>query len=142
MKINGVKLLNLKVIKNPKGDILKFINKRTKFFKGFGEIYFTEIKNKKTKGWNLHKKNFCIISVPFGKVIFHLIDGRKRSKTFNKEQKYSINKKNYKILLIPPGVWFSFRSLNKISIVSNMLNNIHAKNETQKTNMLKNIKIK
>lgn len=142
MKISGVKILDLKVIKTPKGDILKYLSKKNKFFRGFGEIYFSEIKNKRTKGWNYHKKNSCTISVPFGRVKFHLIDGRKKSKTFNKELKILISKKNFKLLIIPPRIWFSFKSLDKISVVANLLNKIHSKNETKKSNIIKNIKIK
>ena len=141
MKINGVKIFYQKVIKNSKGDILKFLSKKDNFFKGFGEIYFSEVKKRKTKGWNLHKKNTSIVTVPFGTVIFHLIDGRKKSKTFNKELKILISKKKFKVIIIPPGIWFSFKSLKNKAIVSNFSNNIHSKNESSKSNIIKNIEI-
>ena len=47
MKINGVETFDLKIIKNSKGDILKFLSKKDKFFRVFGEVYFSEIKKKK-----------------------------------------------------------------------------------------------
>ena len=141
MKINGVKIFDLKVIRNSKGDILKFLSKKNKFFRGFGEVYFSEIKNKKTKGWNFHKKNTCIITVPFGTVIFHLIDGRKKSKTFNRELKILISKRRLKVLIIPPGIWFSFQSLSNISIITNFSNKVHSKMESKKSEIIKNIKI-
>ena len=141
MKINGVKIFDLKVIRNSKGDILKFLSKKNKFFRGFGEVYFSEIKNQKTKGWNFHKKNTCIITVPFGAVIFHLIDGRKKSNTFNQELKVLISKKKFKVLVIPPGIWFAFKSLNAISIITNFSNKIHSKIESKKSDIIKNIKI-
>jgi len=46
MNIKNIKVINASVINNNKGDILKFVNKNDKFFKGFGEIYFSEIKKK------------------------------------------------------------------------------------------------
>ncbi len=141
MKISGIKLLNLKIIKNSKGDILKFLNKKNKFLKSFGEIYFSEINNKKIKGWNYHKKNTCIVTVPFGRVLFRLIDGRKNSKTFNKQTKFSISKNKYRALLIPPGIWFSFKSQGKKAIVVNFMDNIHSKTESIKSNIIKNIRI-
>ena len=141
MKINGVEIFDLKIIKNSKGDILKFLSKKDKFFRGFGEVYFSEIKKKKIKGWNFHKKNTCVITVPFGKVIFHLIDGRKKSKTFNQELKISIGRKRFKVLIIPPGIWFSFKSLNNTSIITNFSNKVHSKIESKKSNIIKNIKI-
>ena len=141
MKINGVETFDLKIIKNSKGDILKFLSKKDKFFRGFGEVYFSEIKKKKIKGWYFHKKNTCIITVPFGKVIFHLIDGRKKSKTFNRELKILISKRRLKVLIIPPGIWFSFQSLSNISIITNFSNKVHSKMESKKSEIIKNIKI-
>ena len=85
-----------------------------------------EIIKNKTKGWNYHKKNTCLISVPYGKVKFCFIDGRKKSKSFNKKVDILLSKKNYKIISIPPGVWFSFRSLSSLSLVANCLNNPHS----------------
>ncbi len=136
MKIIGLKIIKKKIIKNSKGDIIKYINKKDRIFKKFGEAYFSEIKKNKIKGWNLHKKNDCIISVPHGIVLFNFVDGRKNSKTFKKKKKIILKKKNHKVVLVPPGIWFSFQSLSKISIVSNILNNIHSKNETSKIKKL------
>ena len=142
MKIIGLKKIKIKVINNKKGDILKFISKKSIFFKSFGEIYFTEIKNKQTKGWNLHKKNKCLLTVCYGKVIFNFIDGRKKSRTFNKLEKIILGKKNYGIILVPPGIWFSFTTKNKISVIANFLNNPHTDKEIVKSNKIKNYKIK
>ena len=70
MSLKKIKIIPLKISKNIKGDILKYLEKNNKYLKKFGEIYFTEIKKNKTKGWNFHKKNQCLITVPFGKVKF------------------------------------------------------------------------
>ena len=51
MKISGVKKIDQKVFKNSKGDLLKFVSKKSNFFKSFGEIYFNEIKQNQKKGW-------------------------------------------------------------------------------------------
>ena len=99
MKIIGLKIFKQKVVNNKKGDILKFLSKRDFFFKKFGETYFTEVKKNKTKGWNYHKKNNCIIAVPYGKVNFWFIDGRKNSSSYYKEDKIIIGKKNYKVIV-------------------------------------------
>ena len=56
MTVKSVRVLKNKNIYNKKGSIIKFINNREKNFKRFGEIYFSEIKLKKIKGWNYHKK--------------------------------------------------------------------------------------
>ena len=69
MKIIGVKKISSQIFKNKKGDLLKFVSKKSSFFKSFGEIYFNEIRNKKKKaGLNINE-----ISVSFLQLMDQLI---------------------------------------------------------------------
>ena len=125
--LSEIKIYKLNKFKNLKGDVLKYLNKNNKYFKKFGEIYFTKIKKKKIKGWNFHKKCQCLLTVPVGKVKFEFaekISGRKKV--------IIIGKKNYSIIVVPPRIWFSFTSLEKISLVVNTINEIHNNKETLK----------
>jgi len=125
--LSKIKIYKLNKLKNSKGDVLKYLNKNNKYFKKFGEIYFTEIKKKKIKGWNFHKKCQCLLTVPVGKVKFvfaEKISGRKKV--------IIIGKKSYSIIVVPPRIWFSFTSLEKISLVVNTINEIHNNKETLK----------
>ena len=70
MKLSNIKIIKLKVYKNFKGNLIKYLNNKNKNFKKFGEIYFTEIKKNHVKGWNYHKRLQCLIAVPFGEVVF------------------------------------------------------------------------
>ncbi len=127
MSLNKIKIIKLKKIKNKKGDILKYISSKNKYFKKFGEIYFTEIKYNQTKGWNFHKKSQCLISVPFGKVKFTFannLNGKKKIKI--------IGRNNYSLIVLPPKIWFNFKSLDKLSLVANTINFIHNDKETLK----------
>ena len=142
MKINGLKKIKKKIIKNSKGDILKFLVKKDPYFRGFGEIYFTEIKKNKIKGWNCHKKFYCILTVPFGKVKFTFIDGRSKMKSYLKKQIIHVDKNRYNIILVPPGVWFSFKSFTKLSIVANCINHPHSDRESIKSSNIKGYIIK
>tara|TARA_A100001015_G_scaffold282297_1_gene346418 strand:- start:110 stop:541 length:432 start_codon:yes stop_codon:yes gene_type:complete len=139
MKIIGLKFVNKKIFKNKKGDVLKYITKKDFFFKGFGEIYFSEILKNKTKGWNFHKRNTCLIMVPTGKVKFCFVDGRKKSKSYNIKVIKRLSKKNLQVVVIPPGVWFSFTSITNKSLVVNMLDKPHKNTETIKSKKIKNI---
>ena len=38
MKIIGVKKIEVKLFKNNKGDLLKYVSKKSPYFKSFGEI--------------------------------------------------------------------------------------------------------
>ena len=137
MTVKSIKIFKGKLIKNKKGNIIKFTNKKYNFFEKFGEMYFSEIKINKTKGWNFHKKNTCLITVPFGKVKFI---------TFNpinkKMQTFVLSDKNNYIIKIPPNFWFSFSSLVKKSLIANILNNVHSQNEVRKESKINRIVIK
>jgi len=142
MKIIGVKKISVKFFKNNKGDLLKFVSKKNSYFKSFGEVYFNEIKYKKKKGWIKHLKNQCIFSVAFGEVNFKLIDDRKKSKTFDKEENIILNTNKHAVLIVPPGIWFSFTTKKKKSVLVNLINNTHSDKETLKSNKIKNYYIK
>ncbi len=65
--------------------------------------------------------------VPIGKVKFIFFDE-------NKEQfkEIIIGEKNYKKIIVPPKIWFSFKGLSKIeSLVVNMADIIHRKKESK-----------
>ena len=139
MKITGIKIIKSKIIKNSKGDIRKFVNKKSKIFKKFGELYFSFLKKNKIKGWNYHKKNRCLISLVSGKIELIFFDDRKNSKTYNTKNKIILHEGKNIIILIPPKVWFCFKSLGKNSILVNLLDNVHTKSETKKKQII-NIK--
>jgi dTDP-4-dehydrorhamnose 3,5-epimerase len=135
--VKSIKIIKKEIIKNSKGDILKYLNKKDDIYQRFGEIYFSEVKKNKTKGWNFHKKNTCILSVPLGSVKFKIFNPKT-----NKLIQITIGKNNYKLVIIPPGFWFSFKSQKKISLVANFMSSIHSKNEALKKNIINGIKIK
>ena len=125
MSLSKIKTIKLKISTNPKGDVLKYLTRKNKYFKKFGEVYFTEIKKNKIKGWNFHKKCWCLLAVPYGKVKFTFAKNTKKKTII-------IGKKNYSIIVVPPRIWFNFTSIKNISLVVNTLNEVHNKNETLK----------
>ena len=138
MIIKEVKIHNKKIIENRKGKILKYISKRDKFIKKFGEVYFSYLIKNKTKGWNTHKINKCFLMCVYGEVLVHIIDQRKSNGSFGKELKVKLNSKNGKILEIPPKVFFSLLTKKKESIVCNFLERPHDKREALKVTKVKN----
>ena len=132
--IKNLKVMKLKKIKNHLGDITKYISKKDKFFKKFGEVYFNDIKKNKEKGWNLHKKSTCLITSLKGKILFTLSDYK-----FKKKIKLTLNSKIPEILIIPPKTWFKFKSIGGSSTIINLIDNEHNKNETEKKNIKCNV---
>ena len=55
--LKSIKLTTLKKIENSAGDIHKLLNSSEKDFKGFGEIYSSEVKMNSIKAWKFHKFN-------------------------------------------------------------------------------------
>ena len=77
-------------------------------FAGFGEAYFSSIKNGEIKGWNRHKKMTLNLVVPVGKVTFVLFENKEELDSKNNFFKVELSSNNYQRLTIPPGVWFAF----------------------------------
>jgi len=131
MSVSKIKVIKLKKFSNPIGDTMKYLSKKSIFFKGFGEIYFSEIKKNKIKGWNYHKKYWCILCVPFGKVKFDF-----KNQLDSKVKSITIGKKNYSVIIVPPKIYFSFKSEVAISLVANTINDVHDENETIKVSIV------
>tara|TARA_B100001248_G_scaffold174092_1_gene132015 strand:- start:1845 stop:2255 length:411 start_codon:yes stop_codon:yes gene_type:complete len=136
MTVKLIKVFKNKVFKNKKGSLTKYVSKKNKFFKKFGEVYFNEIKYNQTKGWILHKKNTCLIICVKGKIKFTFID------KFNSERKITISSNTGKIIKIPPNIWFCFKSQKNISIIANLIENPHKDSEIKKNQTVKNYFIK
>ena len=126
MSLKKVKIINLKKIDNKKGEIIKILSKNDKNFKKFGEIYFSKIKKNYIKGWNLHKKFYCHITICYGDVIIKLKDQDLKSKSI------SLFSNSPKLIIIPPKVWFLIKSKEKNSMILNVLSDVHDPKETLK----------
>lgn len=113
-----------KKIANKKGNLQKFVDKKSNSFKGFGEIYFTEIKKNKIKGWKKHKKNYSLLKTILGKVKFTF---------FYKDNFYSLTIKqtDNQLLQIPPNLWFSFKGISKKNLLCNVMNEVHSDKEVE-----------
>ena len=125
--LKKVKKIPLKVIKNDAGDIIKYLEKKNPNFNKFGEVYFSKIKKGYVKGWNLHKKTSCLITVPFGAVNFVLKDFQMK-----KTKKILLSDISPSLLIIPPNIWFKFSTKKKYSIIINLIDRLHSNRETKK----------
>ena len=109
--------------KNLKGDVYKIINKKSKNFSGFGELYLSSLNKGISKGWNFHKKMTLNLFVVKGKVMFFL----KRDK---KVFRINLNEDQNEILTVKPKVWVKMVNLSlKESKIINFANLVHNKNE-------------
>lgn len=129
--MDGVIITPLKQICTPKGDVFHALKKSSDGFYGFGEAYFSTIKEGDIKGWKKHTEMVLNIIVPVGEIEFVLFDDRKESSSINEFLSIKLSKNNYQRLTIPNGVWVSFKGLSeKISMLLNIASIEHNPDES------------
>lgn len=134
--IEGVTLTPLKIIRNPKGDIFHGLKKTDPGFSGFGEAYFSTIRNGQIKGWNKHKRMTLNLIVPKGRVKIVIVDIDNQKFRKNNIFEAELSPKNYQRLTIPPGLWVAFKSKTKgVSIILNIANIEHDTSELEKLDL-------
>jgi dTDP-4-dehydrorhamnose 3,5-epimerase len=122
-KINGLELFSLRQIVDERGAVYHYLKSTTKTFKGFGEAYFSKINSGIVKGWKLHENTHQHFCVPYGIIKIVLIDDRIDSITYGNICEIILDDSiNYKLLSIPPGLWYSFKCLtDNFTIISNII---------------------
>tara|TARA_X000001036_G_scaffold27031_1_gene22485 strand:- start:813 stop:1172 length:360 start_codon:yes stop_codon:yes gene_type:complete len=116
-----IKKIKLKIIKNKKGNLIKFFNFKKIFFKNYGEIYFSEVKRKYFKGWKFHNNRNQLLTVISGTIIFSF---KKSLKSKPKEIKLSYPKNLY-ALFVPKKTYYSFKCTSKkVGIIVNFIDEI------------------
>ena len=122
--MDGVILTPLKQIYNPKGDIFHAMKKSDEGFSGFGEAYFSTIKQDDIKGWKIHNKMTLNLVTPVGEIEFVIYDEH-----IQKFYTINLSQRNYQRLTIEPGLWVAFRGIEKNNILLNISNIEHDKDE-------------
>lgn len=118
--IKGVEINQLSIIPDERGMILKMLRKDDRFFREFGEIYFSLIYPGVIKGWHIHKKMTLNYAVINGLIKLVLYDDREGSPTKGELQEIFIGRENYKLVTIPPMVWNGFKGIGtEPAIVAN-----------------------
>ena len=109
VNIDGVELHDLKQISVPNGDLWHALKSTDEGYAGFGEAYFTQIEQGKTKGWKRHNCYVLNLVVLVGEVEFVVYDDREGSKTYGNFLSITLTPNgNYKRLTVAPGLWMAF----------------------------------
>ena len=121
--MDGVILTPLKKISQPNGDIFHAMKVSDKSFFGFGEAYFTSVKQDKIKGWKKHTEMTLNLIVAVGKIQFAI---------YNNKGFFSVtlSKDNHQRLTVAPGLWVAFKGLSVENIALNLSNIEHDPNES------------
>jgi len=133
MELNNITQTKLAVIDSEAGSVKHFIKKSDTNFVGFGEVYFSTVKKDSIKAWKLHKSMTLNLVVPVGKVLFHFIDSRPKSKFYNQVQSFILSQDPYIRLTVPPMFWFGFKGLvDGINLISNQADLEHDPDEIER----------
>jgi dTDP-4-dehydrorhamnose 3,5-epimerase len=119
--IEGVSIIPLKEIADPRGPVLHMLRADASHFRAFGEVYFSEVSPGSVKAWKCHSKMTQYMTVPVGRIKFALFDTRPDSPTKGKLCEQVLGRPDhYNLIVIPPGIWYGFKSVAEIeSLIAN-----------------------
>ncbi len=125
--MEGVSLHPLKHITIPKGDIYHALKSTDEGYVGFGEAYFSQIKEGEIKGWKRHNQMVLNLVVIVGTIKFVIYDDRKNSATNGQFREFILSpENNYQRLTIFPGLWMAFQGVGEgTSMLMNIIPGLH-----------------
>ena len=123
------------LIKHTKGDITKLITTSHTDYKGFGELYFSDIRLNQIKGWTKHKKMNINLFLIEGIVKVVLAKIKNNNIVF---EEILLSKKSYNHLFFKSNTYFAFKGISKkTSRLMNFSNIHHDPNEILKMDLSK-----
>ena len=132
-----IKLFKKDLKKNNKGNVLKFIE-ISQEFKKIAEVYFSEIKKNKIKGWKKNLTSSQFLYVVKGAIQIVVCNDLVRSK--KKINIFKIgDKKKYSKIIIPKNYWYSFKGLNNENLIVNALSMKHKACTMKSDDLVNNI---
>jgi dTDP-4-dehydrorhamnose 3,5-epimerase len=130
--IHDVIVTPLKIITGESGDVMHALKNHESCFQGFGEAYFSTVKQGRIKGWKKHNRMTLNLVVPSGAIRFVLYDDRPQSRTFQAMHELTLSPDNYQRLTVPPGVWMAFQGLSEnVNMLLNIANIPHDPEEAE-----------
>jgi len=125
--IDGVAARSAKVIPDERGRLGEIMRADDKWFKKFGQVYFTTTYPGVVKAWHYHKKQTDHFYVVRGTVKVALYDGRKDSPTQGEVNEVYISEHRPVLVRIPPGVCHGWMCVGEteayiVNVVSEMYN--------------------
>ncbi len=119
--IEGVISVPLKVIEDDRGAVLHMLRADSQHFNGFGEVYFSQVNPGAVKGWKRHRLMTQRFAVPMGRIKIVIHDDREGSPTRGRTEEHILGRPDaYRLLIIPPMLWYGFQGLGKApSVMTN-----------------------
>ena len=123
--LQGVRVTPLRRIAVSGGDVLHALRATDPGYAGFGEAYFSTVRERAIKSWRRHERMTLNLVVPAGHVRFVLCDMDEIHFAV-----HELGPENPTRLTVPPGVWLAFEGLAApSSIVLNIADLVHDPDE-------------
>ena len=106
-----IKIFKLDKINSQEGSIIKFINKKSDFFKNFGELYFSTVKYNVEKKGRYHNKMH--LNIMFIKGIFKFYFYDEKNNSVEKKNRIICRESSPTCISISPKIWFKFKGISK-----------------------------
>ena len=121
---------DLKRIKHKDGDLIKGLSRASAQYAGFGESYYSCVKQGKIKAWRLHTQITNNMVIVQGELNVNLVDKFKRVKSIK------INSDNTKLLTIYPYTWYGFEAVGASdAIIHNITNFPYTESEIRRSDL-------
>ena len=133
VSIDGITITELRQISDERGSVLHMLRCDVPEFKGFGEVYFSEVLPGNIKAWKRHSVQTQNFAVPVGRIRLVIFDDREKSATKGKLQILELGRPDaYLRVLIPPGLWYGFACISAMpALVANCADFPHAPDESE-----------
>ena len=131
LSLDNIIVTPLKRITTEGGDVMHALKNSDNGFNGFGEVYFSWVKESAIKSWKCHQHMTLNLVVPLGEVllVFHLPENK------NEFRIEKIGNDRYSRLTVPPGIWFGFQGVaNGSSLLMNVTDFEHNPDEVLRKN--------
>ncbi len=133
--IEGIRIAPLKIIPTEGGDVLHALKSTDAEFQGFGEAYFSQVKQGAIKAWKRHREMTLNLVVPIGRIKFVIFDDRSDSISKGEFDCIELSKEDYFRLSVPPMLWVGFKGIaNEDSMLLNIANMPHDPKESDALN--------
>ncbi|MGK5094975.1 dTDP-4-dehydrorhamnose 3,5-epimerase [Deltaproteobacteria bacterium TL4] len=130
----GVCLTPLKIMPLESGDVWHGMKNTDSGYAGFGEAYFSNVRQGYVKAWKRHRNMTLNLVVPVGAIKFVIYDDRLDSLPQKHFYEVTLSLKNYQRLTVPPRVWMGFQGVGAgdTNLLLNIANILHDPDEVDR----------
>lgn len=110
--IKDVEIVPLISRLDDRGYLVEIVHNSDKFFQKFGQVYLVgDFVRNTVRAFHKHQKLWDYFFISHGSAKFALVDDRVKSPTYKKIMTVVISDKNPTLLVVPPGVYHGWMSL-------------------------------